>query len=302
MRVHLVQYNIAWEDKPANHAAVRSLLENARPAIHAGDLILLPEMFDTGFSLNVGVTADTEVDRPGGDPEPGGVMGVSTTFAEALAKHHSAWVIAGITLALRGHTNDMGEPMGINRSLVIDPEGRIAGHYDKVHPFTFGREGERFTPGNAVRSFSINAAGRSTELCPFVCYDLRFPELFRASLDLPNTPEVFSIIANWPAARAEHWRALCIARAIENLAFVIAVNRCGRDPHLEYTGGSIVVDPMGRVLAELPSPDPDAPTEGVLSADLDLDALRAWRSKFPALRDRRRWNATRAGGLAQGPG
>lgn len=300
MRVHLFQYGIVWEDKPANHAIVRGMAERAAPAIGASDVIVLPEMFDTAFSLNVATTADAEVDRPGGEPEPGGEMGVSSTFAEALARHHGTWVIAGITLALRGHANERGEQMGINRSLVIDPEGHIVGHYDKVHPFTFGREGERFVPGNAVNCYGIEAGGERVSVCPLVCYDLRFPELFRAALDLPLVPEVYTVIANWPAARASHWRTLCIARAIENQAFVVAVNRNGRDPHLEYPGGSIVVDPMGTVLAEAPSPDPDDAEPVVVSATLDIPSLRAWRQKFTALRDRKRWDGPLPLGLAEG--
>ena len=91
--------------------------------------------------------------------------------------------------------------------------------------------------------------------------------------------EVFTIGASWPSTRQHHWRALCVARAIEEQAYVVAVNRCGRDPHVAYAGGSLIVSPRGEVLAEAG----DSPV--VLQADADLTALRTWRAEFPALRD-----------------
>jgi predicted amidohydrolase len=117
-------------------------------------------------------------------------------------------------------------------------------------------------------------------VCPLVCYDLRFPELWRLpALASEHPAEVFTIGASWPTPRAAHWRALLIARAIENLVFVIGVNRTGRDPSHSYAGGSMIVSHAGEILAEAG----DGPE--VIQADLDLEALRAWRRDFPALRD-----------------
>jgi len=171
-----------------------------------------------------------------------------------------------------------------NRCLLYSPKGELEAHYDKVHPFTFGRESEAFIGGERVVVTPIDVANddgtnRSVPLCPTVCYDLRFPELYRAGVDA--RAEVFTIVANWPAPRQSHWRALIIARAIENQAWVVAVNRVGSDPHLPYLGGSLVVDPKGEVVAE------GDDTPGVISTQLDLEAVRRWREKFPALRDRR---------------
>lgn len=295
MRVHLLQYDIAWEDKPANHRLVQQLVETAGQAIAPGDLIVLPEMFDTGFSLRVEVTADAEVDGPGEAVSLAQHTGASAAFLMELARQQAAWVIGGLTLRLKDPAKRGSQAIGINRALVVDPRGNIAGHYDKVHPFTFGREGERFVGGHAVSSFRFGSGAQACCVCPIVCYDLRFPELFRAAMELDEQPEVFAVIANWPAARAAHWRALCIARAIENQAYVVGVNRCGCDPQLAYAGGSIVVDPQGRVVDEHNSDNPDAAEPSVLSAALDLDALRDWRSRFPVLRDRRRWNGAGAG-------
>jgi predicted amidohydrolase len=120
---------------------------------------------------------------------------------------------------------------------------------------------------------------RALTVCPAVCYDLRFPELFRRGL-LAGAG-AFAIGANWPAARAAHWRALLVARAIENQAFVLGVNRTGSDPHLVYAGGSIALGPKGEVLGELGA------TPGVLTVEIDPLAVREWRDTFPAWKDAR---------------
>src|SRR5690606_23399722 len=116
-------------------------------------------------------------------------------------------------------------------------------------------------------------------ICPAICYDLRFPELFRIGLGMGA--EAFCLGANWPQARQNHWRALAIARAIENQAFVFALNRTGADPHLQYGGGSIAVGPKGEILGEL------GDEEQVLSVEVDPEVVHAWRREFPAWRDLR---------------
>ena len=114
-------------------------------------------------------------------------------------------------------------------------------------------------------------------ICPTICYDLRFPELWRVAT-LAGT-ELFTIGANWPAARQTHWKSLIIARAIENQAYVLSANRIGEDISLQYQGGSILVSPKGEIIAEAQS------EAVVLQAELDLTALRSWRKNFPALKD-----------------
>jgi len=255
MRAHLVQFDIAWEDKPSNRETVRTLVSGAKP--DRGDLVLLPEMFDTGFSLNTGATADT------GDE--------TLSSLENLASDFGVWVQGGRTVA--------GDPLATNRAVVVGPDGTLLDEYAKIHPFTFGREPERFTGGDRVMIYSWGAPGDALVVCPAVCYDLRFPELFRDGLALGA--EVYAIGANWPAPRQAHWRALAIARAIENQAFVLAVNRTGSDPHLDYLGGSIAVDPTGEILGELRD------EVAVLSVEIDPVRVRAWRDTFPAWRDAR---------------
>jgi predicted amidohydrolase len=160
---------------------------------------------------------------------------------------------------------------------VISPRGDLLLEYAKVHPFSFGREPERFEGGSEVATYLWESGGQTLRVAPAICYDLRFPELFR--LGLLKGAEAFAIGANWPDARQHHWRSLVIARAIENQAFVLAVNRTGRDPNLNYVGGSIAVGPRGDILGEL------GPEEAVLSVEVNPREVLAWREKFPAWRD-----------------
>jgi predicted amidohydrolase len=254
MHVAAVQFDIRWEDKAANHAIVEAMLDEA--SLPAGTFVLLPELGDTGFSFDLDRIVD---DR-------------SVAWASTLASRHAVWLQVGH--AIRG-----ADGRGRNCATIIGPDGAVGPRYEKVHPFSFGREAEYFGGGDAI---VVTRCGDGA-VCPLICYDLRFPELWRlavAGADAPTpAAEVFTIGASWPDARQAHWRALLIARAIENQAYVVAANRIGSDPHLSYAGGSIIVAPSGAVLAEAD----DAPA--VLEADLDLHALRQWRNEFPALRD-----------------
>jgi predicted amidohydrolase len=260
MHAHLIQLDIQWEDRHANFERVRRLLDAVRT--NPADLILLPEMFDSGFSLNVEKTADT--------------AGETAAFLASLAKERRCFVHAGTTAT--ASTADQSK-QGRNRALTFSPAGDLISTYDKLHPFTYGREGERFARGNRIETWQLPRPHSHSPavVCPVVCYDLRFPELFRAGL--ARGTSVFTVVANWPAGRREHWRALLIARAIENQAIVLGVNRCGKDPHLSYLGGSIAVDAQGHVIADA------GENEGVLSVELDFDRLDRWRAEFPAWKD-----------------
>jgi len=261
MRALLVQLDIAWENRDENHRRVRGLLADVAPK--PGDLIVLPEMFDSGFSLNIERTADED--------------GRSRAFLASLARERESYVYAGITL----HRPD---GMGLNRAIILTPSGETACEYDKLHPFSFGREPERFAPGErGVVTCLWESDGESLTLCPAVCYDLRFPELFRVGLG--KGAEAFVIGANWPSGRDRHWRTLLEARAIENQAFVLAVNRVGKDPHLAYTGGSAAFSPTGERLTKANANEPQM--QRVVVVGVDPSAVRSWRTTFPACRDRR---------------
>ncbi len=255
MRVHLVQYSLLWEEPDANFARVREMVGSA--GVAGGDLVVLPEMFDTGFSFNLARTSDAR--------------GEALAFLGDLARELRATVHGGRTIV-----NDAGK--GLNLASVHGPEGPLC-EYAKIHPFSFGRESEFFVGGTGVAVYDWRSRAGTLRVCPAVCYDLRFPELFRVGLT--RGAEAFSIGANWPASRAHHWRALAVARAIENQAFVFAVNRTGNDPHLAYAGGSIVVGPKGDVLGELKD------EERVLSVEIRAADVADWRETFPAWRDGR---------------
>ena len=259
MRAHLVQLDSVWENPSENFVRARRLVESARP--DRGDLVVLPEMFDTGFSFNLGKTVDRE--------------GATLAFLRKLA--------ADLGVTLQGARTVLGpDGRGRNRASIIGPDGAVLAEYDKVHPFSYGREGEFFSGGDAVVTYpwrDVRAGEDSAPVtvCPAICYDLRFPELFR--IGMLRGAELFAIGANWPAPRKLHREALSVARAIENQAFVLAVNRAGRDPHLEYAGGSMAIGPKGDVLARL------GDEEAVLSVEIDVKLVRAWRAEFPATRD-----------------
>jgi predicted amidohydrolase len=225
-------------------------------------------MFDSGFSLNTEITADSQ--------------NVTAHFLLDLAREHQV-LVHGARTVIPEQTpdteiGDSGHPKAENRALIARPDGTSL-EYAKIHPFSFGREHERFRGGREVTTFPWEVGEASLTICPAVCYDLRFPELFRRGLQ--QGAEMFVLGANWPSARQHHWRTLLIARAIENQAFVIGVNRCGSDPHLDYSGGSMALGPKGEILAEL------GDEERIESVEIDPEKLRSWRGEFPAWRDAR---------------
>lgn len=258
MRIHCLQYDIVWEDKPANHELVRAMVAGMKPG--PGSLVALPEMFDTGFSLNLDITDDTE-------------SRTSERFLSELSREYGIYVHGSRCTREK-------DGWGRNWAIVMNPEGGVIARYAKLHPFGFGREPERFRGGDELVSCEWRDGDGVLRVGPLICYDLRFPEVFRLC-SLRLGVEIFVLGANWPDARQAHWRALLIARAIENLAYVVGVNRSGRDPHLNYEGGSIIVSPKGEILAEA------GPGQEVISATVDPKAVRSWRKSFGALRDAR---------------
>jgi omega-amidase len=254
MRFAAVQFDIVWEDKAANQATIERMLAEADPPIEPGAFVLLPELGDTGFSMHLEQIAD---DR-------------SLAWAVDLARGRRIFLQHGFArLAPEAH------PRGRNCAVIISPEGEILADYEKIHPFSYGREAEHYSGGDHLAMARCGEAN----VCPLICYDLRFAELWRLAALHERPAEIFTLGASWPATRQHHWRSLCVARAIENQAFVVAVNRCGRDPHVTYAGGSLIVSPKGDVLAEAN----DQPA--VLQAEIDVEAARRWRAEFPALRD-----------------
>lgn len=250
MQAILCQPASVWEDKAATLARVWQLLEST--SIAPGSLIVLPEMFATGFSMQTAATAE-----PSGGP--------TEQFLGQLADRHDCCVLAGLV------TTD--GPVARNQAIAIAPGGTVRARYTKQRPFSLAQEADSHEAGTETIVFEWGGF----QIAPLICYDLRFPELFRQATAAGAT--LCAVIASWPAPRHHHWRTLLIARAIENQACVLGVNRAGQDPQHRYAGGSLALDSQGTVLAEA------ADRECVVSTHLDPATVHAWRQSFPALRD-----------------
>ena len=247
-----LQPDIAWENKAANYDKVRQLLTRAAP--EKNSLVVLPEMFATGFSMNTEGIAEAY----GGPTEQ---------FLAETAKAFQVCLIAGAAMRARdGRVR--------NKALVFSPEGKLEGFYAKMRPFTPGGENQHYTPGE--RPTGIRVA--DWMVSPFICYDLRFPELFREAA-AAHRSELYVVIASWPEKRIVHWTRLLQARAIENQAYVVGVNRIGEDPFFRYNGHSAVIDYNGDFLAN------GGEKEGWITARLDLAILRKYREGLPFLND-----------------
>ncbi|MEN3940807.1 nitrilase-related carbon-nitrogen hydrolase [Prosthecobacter sp. SYSU 5D2] len=251
MHIHAVQLDPVWENKQASFAKVHALLAGAPPL--PGSLIVLPEMFATGFSHQLAVTREPE----GGETE---------SFLKAVAAQWQCAVLGGVV-------TPGPEGKGYNQAVAVAPDSRILARYTKVHPFSYGPEAEVHAPG--IGPVVFEWAG--IKMVPLICYDLRFPELAREALK--QGAELFIYIAAWPARRTGHWLALLQARAIENQAYVLGVNRCGQEPETGYSGRSSVIDPQGVIIADA------SDGEKVLTAELRPETVRSWRREFPAVKD-----------------
>ena len=250
MRCVLLQSEPVWQDLESSRAALAGTLASSGDLRQA--LVVTPEMAESGFTMHPERACD----------------GRSLAFAADLARRHGCFLQHGfIERAADGFLNVVA---------LLDPQGDVRLRYAKNHLFSPAGEPRVYHAG---RSIALTDAG-GIRVSPFICYDLRFPELWRhAAL---AGAEVLILSACWPQVPQAHWRALTLARAIENQACVLACNRVGQEPNATYAGGSLVVAPDGEVLAEAGS------EKATLFADIDPARVRGWRERFPALRDTRR--------------
>jgi omega-amidase len=246
LSVTLIQQPLVWQDAAANRARFAALLE---PLAGRTDLIVLPETFTTGFSMDVARL---------GEPAAGATC---DWLLERAARLNAAITGSVITAAAGRY---------YNRLLWATPAGELR-HYDKRHLFRMGREHEHFTGGREA----VSLEWRGLRICPLVCYDLRFPVFSRRRPGLDY--ELLVYVANWPAARGYAWAQLLRARAIENQAYVVGVNRVGADgAGVDYAGGSAAFDCLGQPLTELGA------EPGLVTVVLEVAQLRTFREKFPA--------------------
>ena len=252
MRVAGIQHDIAWENPTATIKSVTPMV--AAAAAGGARLIVLSEMYSSGFSMAPERVAEA--------PE-----GQSATFLVESAAKHDVWVCASIPTA----DPDIERP--VNRMVVASPEG-IAGTYDKIHPFTLGDEHNHYSAGKAPLTLDIEGV-RTTF---FICYDLRFADHF---WNLASATDLYVVAANWPAKRRLHWQALLRARAIENLAYVLGVNRVGPDGNdMGHAGDSVLHSPLGETLASA------AEIETVMFGEVDPVTVDEVRTRFGFLNDR----------------
>jgi len=243
LTVTLVQCELAWEAPADNRRHLESLLaEGAKNT----DLVVLPEMFTTGFSMNALANAE----EPGGSTED---------WMRAMASHYNCAITGSLAVRVQDAV--------YNRMLFVTPEGDVV-HYDKRHLFRMAGEHERYASGND----RIIVNWRGWRVLLQVCYDLRFPVFSRNRADY----DLALYVANWPAARRLHWRALLAARAIENAACVVGVNRVGADAKgIDYSGDSLAIAADGTFFADLKN------AKGTDSVQLCGADLLAYRERFP---------------------
>jgi predicted amidohydrolase len=252
VKVAAVQHDIVWEDPAATRELVRPMIASA--AEQGAELIVLSEMYATGFSMNPDKIAEDE----GGPNEQ---------FLCDQAAAHGVHVAASV--AQRG-----ADGLFRNNAIVAAPDAGVVARYAKIHPFSFAGEHERYAAGTQFVTVPIGELRVSL----FICYDLRFADEFWA---LAAETDLYVVPANWPQPRHEHWRALLRARAIENQAYVLGVNRVGAAVDLPHIGGSALIDPLGERVFE-GGPDP-----AVLVGDADSTTLEQIRARLPFLADRR---------------
>lgn len=247
MKVTILQRDILWARPQENQQRA----EQAIMAEQGSDIYILPEMWSTGFADNPEGIAETN--------------GGSLKWMRKMASRVNAAICGSIATETDGNYR--------NRFYFVHPDGHYE-YYDKRHLFTFGGEHKRFTAGNN----RVTVEFRGVRILLQVCYDLRFPTFSRNSTH--NTYDIAIYVASWPAVRTKAWTTLLTARAIENQAFVIGVNRVGKDMGNDYCGASVILDAYGDTLAAC-----TLNKECAATAELDIKALAAFRTKFPVLND-----------------
>lgn len=249
MKLCMIQYDPVWESKEDNKAKLNRMLEESDPS---DSLIIFPEMTLTGFTMKSDKFAEEE-------------KGESFVYFSEMAKQYNADILAGIIERDGGRIYNSLYHIGRN--------GNLENKYRKIHPFSYSGEDRNYSRGEKTVITTIN--GIKTGLS--ICYDLRFPELYRQYAK--EGVELIVNIANWPVRRIAHWNALVKARAIENQCYVAAVNRVGTDPGNDYNGFSSLISAMGEEIAV------ETGTEKVIAADIDSENVKEVRAKLPFLQD-----------------
>ncbi|MFC1742798.1 nitrilase-related carbon-nitrogen hydrolase [Candidatus Riflebacteria bacterium] len=250
-----LQMDIQWQSPLPNLKHVEEILRVNKGLNKTNDSApvfwVLPEMFSTGFCMDIGKIADN---------------GKTYATLSELAKKFQIYLLCPIVL-------QSSTGMGQNVAIVFNPEGQEISRYQKIFPFSFAGEDLKYEKGNEISCFELSGFLVSI----FICYDLRFPEVFRHAV--LKGAKLFIVPSSWPDKRIGHFRHLLVARAIENQCYVLGVNRLGKDPKQVYNGQSLLVDPLGKILVD----SEDRP--GAFFHKISLDKLQDYREKFPAISD-----------------
>jgi omega-amidase len=251
LKITLVQHDPLWRSVSANLERLSQKIEAVKEQT---DLILLPEMFSTGFDMHPEIMAEK-------------MDGSAVHWMQKYAQEKNTAIAGSLII------NDKGRYF--NRFIFVHPSGNLV-HYDKKHLFHFAGEDRVYTPGTNRLLFEY----KGWKISPFICYDLRFPVWSRNT----ENYDVALYVANWPKTRIAAWNVLLKARAIENQSYCVGVNRVGTDGNgHEYNGHSQVIDPLGAVLQR-------SEIEEVFTVTLDKKNLKHIRQSFPFLKDRDRFN------------
>ena len=249
MNVGIIQLDIIWEKKEDNFKKVENFIEKTDNV----DLIVLPEMFNTGFTMNTNLA-----EKRGG---------ITEKFLSNVASSLKLNILAGYSLNINGKI--------YNVASLFSKEGSIYCTYSKIHLFSPLKENIFYQSGEKPVIFQINQIPCSV----FICYDLRFPELFR---NIAKNINVIFLIANWPSSRDDHWLCLLKARAIENQCYIVGVNRVGRDGNgIKYIGHSAIFDPWGNQVFLANE------KEGLYIMNIDISKVIKTREEFPFLEDKK---------------
>lgn len=244
LKITIVQTNIHWENKNENMEMFSHII---RDMTQHTDLVILPEMFSTGFSMQPALLYEH-------------INGPTVRWMSEIAREHNAVVTGSIIISEKNKF--------LNRLIWMPPDGNLK-YYDKSHLFRMGEENQKYSAGN--RKLITNWKG--WRFRPLICYDLRFPVWSRNR----NDYDMLIYVANWPEARRKVWKTLLVARAMENQAYVVGVNRVGIDGRdISYSGDSLIVDPRGNIVSEIKEYD-----ESVKTVSLSLNELISFREKFP---------------------
>jgi len=243
--------DIRWEAPEENFPIVEEMA--GRAVGQGARLLVLPEMFATGFSMEARKMA--------------GFAAETLEFLSSLASRKSVFVLGGYV--------EPADPRPANVCSLFEPTGSEVLRFRKLHPFSMAGEDQHYQPGESMESAEVEGV----RMTPLICYDLRFPEPFRT---VATTTDLYCVLANWPDPRREAWSTLLRARAIENQAFVLGVNRVGDASGKSHSGDSVLVDPLGHPVAQTPPYEP-----GIVLGEVRAEEVRAVRERLPFLPDRR---------------